>query len=254
MTITQDHALLATLLRIYFDTEASHAGLRSPDLARAGGRSATTPDAAAVARVARGAPVDHRRIRQALQALDPRHAEVLSLAFGVTLRNRDVDDTSRRKAIRTPERSWRVQLAELYGVEGAVVLASPKARRLFEEHLRGLGEAAVEALPALEERVEQGRPTDPDAPLCTVLPAEARDPLATYEHERAGGLIAWLIGPGKAHLHAIALDAKKIRAAVLDAFATAYGATAKPKKRARDTSKTRARILAFHAEHGQEIG
>lgn len=251
--VTTPADYLPTLLRIYFDTEASHAGLRSPDFARDGGRSSNSPDAAAVARVSRGAPVDHRRIRQALQVLEPHHVEVLSLAFGVTLRNRDVDDTGRRKAIRTPERAWRVQLAELYGVEGAVVLASPKARRLFAEHLHALGEAAAESLPALEERVEQGRPAE-DVPLRAILPAEARDPLATYEHERAGGLVAWLIGPGKAYHHAIATDAKKVRAAAIEAFAATYGATAKPKKRTRDVSKTRARILAFHAEHGQIIG
>jgi limonene-1,2-epoxide hydrolase len=242
----------AAILRIYFDTEASRAGLRSPDFARAGGRSATTPDAAAVARVSRGSGVDHQRIRQALQALEPHHIEVLSLAFGVTLRNRDVDDTSRRRAFRTPERAWRVQLAELYGVEGAVALASPKARRLFEDHLHGLGEAAAEALPALEERVAGARPAD--APLRAVLPAEARDPLAAYEHERAGGLVAWLIGSGKVHLHVIAGDVKSIRAEALAVFAMAYGTASTPKKRTRDMSKTRARILAFHAEDGQEIG
>jgi limonene-1,2-epoxide hydrolase len=245
---------LPHILRLHFDTEASHAGLRSPDLARTGGRSASTPDAGAVARAARRAPVDHARVRRALQALSSAHAETLVLAFGVTLRNRDIDDTSRRRAPRAAERSWRVQLAELYGIEGAVVLASPKARRLFEQHLQGHAETAADALPALEERVAAGRPREDQARLQSVLPGDARDALATYEQGKAGGLIAWLIGPGKAHVHIIATDAKRVRAEALDAFGKAYGVSAKSVKRSRDMGKTRARILAFHTEHGQIIG
>lgn len=224
----------AELLRWHFGSEASHAGLRGTDHAAAGPCTSTTPDAAAVARVdrSRGDQAHHQRVREGLRELDPAHAEILACAYGVTLRNRDLDDDAagrRRRALPSTERSWRVRLVELYGRQGApAVLASPLAKQLYAEHVAGLREGAETS-------------------------GEARDRLTQAEQE---GLIGWLLGEGRGRHAKIAADAKAHLERALDAFIGAYQpprGSAAAKRRSRDTGKTRARVLAFHADHGQEI-
>lgn len=115
---------IARVLREHFDTEASDAGLRSPDWKSAGIRIASTPDAAMTARrILR--QDEHRRVREALAKISPEHREALELAYGVTFRARDVDDGSGRRALRTEERNWRVRLREIYDFpECAIVLCA----------------------------------------------------------------------------------------------------------------------------------
>ncbi len=129
-----------SILRDHFDFEASDAGLRSLDLAGVGGGS-RSPDASAVARADRGKARGHARVRETLKRLQPRHVELLSLAYGVRLRDRDTEDGKYRKAVRRNERGWRVRLAELYGASGAVVLASPLARKLYGKDVDAILEA-----------------------------------------------------------------------------------------------------------------
>ena len=204
-------------------------------------------------RVVRGSTVDHRRIRTILQTLSAEHVAALSLAFGVTLRSRDIDDTSKRRAPKAEERNWRVLLAELYGVEGAVVLVSPRAHRLFEAHLRELGREVSEALPSIEARVAGRGDTER---LFMALPIEARRAVEDFEQGRAGGLVAWLVDAGRGHAAVVAADAKERLRLALDAFcdAAGYRTSDEPVKRTRSSERTRARILASRPEHGQEIG
>lgn len=131
MSRVQLRQTAANTLRNHFDTEASDAGLRSLDLASTGASGSRSYDAGAVARVDSKHGMAHRRVRSTLQAMLPRHVEILSLAYGIRLRTRDTEDGKHRKALRQTERGWRVRLAELYGADGAVVLASPLAQRLY---------------------------------------------------------------------------------------------------------------------------
>jgi len=207
----------ASILRTHFDTEASDAGLRSLDLASTGGQGLRSYDAAAVARADRtlarakfGDDNTHQRINETLRSLSPSHAEILSLAYGVRLRSRDTEDGKKRRAVRSDERNWRVRLAELYGQEGAAVLASPLAKRLA---------------------------------------GQDRDAVAD------GSIVGWLLNAGKTHFADIAADTRARLDEALDAFVAIHGITeALPTPRQRSSEKTRSRVLAFHAEHGQEIG
>ncbi len=201
--------IAAAILRTHFDTEASDAGLRSLDLASAGGQGSRSYDAAAVARADRtkarakfGDDNAHQRINETLRSISPSHAEILSLAYGVRLRSRDTEDSKRRRAVRSDERNWRVRLAELYGQEGAAVLASPLVKRLAGQ----------------------------DA-------------------------IAWLLSDGKKYFDQITTETKAALDEALDAFVAAHGITeAPPAPRQRSSERTRTRVLAFHLEHGVEIG
>jgi hypothetical protein len=120
---------IALKLRDHFATEASDAGLRSPSL-EGSPKASSSPDAAAVARASSGRQAMHSAVRDALRRIGPDHADVLSLAYGVTFRYRDIDDGNRRKALRKEERNWRVLLRETYrlGEHVAIVLASKSAR------------------------------------------------------------------------------------------------------------------------------
>lgn len=201
--------IAAAILRTHYDTEASDAGLRSLDLASAGGQGSRSYDATAVARADRtiargkfGNDNTHQRINETLRSLSPPHAEILSLAYGVRLRSRDTEDGKKRRAVRSDERNWRVRLAELYGQEGAAVLASPLAKRLAGQDV-----------------------------------------------------IAWLLGDGSKYAGQITTETKAALDEALDAFVEAHGITeAPPVPRQRSSERTRTRVLAFHAEHGQEIG
>lgn len=118
---------IAVLLRDHFQTEESDAGLRSPSL-EGQPKSYSTPDAAAVARASGDRYDKHRRCRDALNELAPTERNVLSLAYGVVFRSRDVDDFSGRKAPKKLDRNWRVRLRETFRDLGdvvAVVMALP---------------------------------------------------------------------------------------------------------------------------------
>lgn len=217
-------------MRNHFDTEASDAGLRSLDLASTGGGSGSRSyDKSAVARADRavfckmfGDENTHRHVRETLKKLDSRHVELLSLAYEHRLRLRDIEDSKKRKALPQHERNWRVRLAELYGQDGAIILASPVAKELFAKHVGELREASTDG----------ARATD-------------------------GGLIAWLIGPGSVYVTTIDADARKRLNAALDAFAAEHGIADRhdtQTPRHRSSEKTRARILASFPENGHEIG
>lgn len=198
-----------------------------------------------VARMDRGAEVEHRRVRAALKAI-PEHAGILALAYGVILRSRDIDDGAKRRAPKAAERNWRVRFAELYGKRGAYVLPSRKAQQLYKEHIERLGDAVADALPDISERrVEEER-------LFVVIPEEARAAIDAYEHGRAAGLIAWLLGAGRGYSLVIEADARKHLHRALDAFIAHYDASAP--KRTRNVARMRERLLASHPENGQEIG
>lgn len=130
-TSLREHA--AKILQNHFDTEASDAGLRSLDLAGVGSSGSRSYDASAVARADKGHARQHAKVRAALTKLDAKHVELLSLAYGCRFRSRDVEDSKRRKAIPQHERNWRVRLAEDYGTEAAMVMASPLAQRLYQD-------------------------------------------------------------------------------------------------------------------------
>jgi hypothetical protein len=214
------------ILRNHFDTEASDAGLRSLDLASTGAKGSSSYDSSAVARADRGHGNDHRRVRASLKRLHAKHVEVLSLAYGTRLRTRDVEDSKKRKALPQHERNWRVRLAELYGADGLIALASPLARKLFTEHMGALREVM------LEQELD-----DVDASAL------------------AGGMIAWLLDTSREDIARIDADARRCLNEALDAFAEAHGITPpEPAPRHRSSERTRTRILANHHEHGQEIG
>jgi len=202
--------IAAAILRTHYDTEASDAGLRSLDLASAKGQGSRSYDAAAVARADRNNSRTHQRVNETLRSLSPTHAEILSLAYGVRLRSRDTEDGKKRRAVRSDERNWRVRLAELYGQEGAAVLASPLAKRLAGQDVNAVAD---------------------------------------------GSIIGWLLNAGKTHSADITADTRARLDEALDAFVVVHGITdAPPAPRHRSSEKTRSRVLAFHAEHGQEIG
>lgn len=252
MSDPQARAFVPAILRQFFDSESTVSGLRSPDLKRTGTRGSSSPDAGAVARVDKWQSAAHRRVRLALLSLSPEHVEILSLAYGVVFRSRDIDDQGKRKAVKTGERGWRVRLVELYGIgEPAIVLASPKAQRLYRQHVEALKQDAEDATPELEARVA-GLDVDEDTPIRAFIPAVAQGALARVTKAQQGGLIAWLLDAGRKHAKEIQAEARALLAEACDAFATAYGLEAP--KRTRNTERTRARILAHHAEHGQEIG
>jgi hypothetical protein len=120
----------ALILRDHFQTEASDAGLRSMDLSGSGVRGSAAPDTAAVARASMNRQEDHRRAREALRRIGKPHADVLALAYGTELRDRDMDDGRRGKAPKRTDRDWRVVLRETFalGPLTAIVTISLTAR------------------------------------------------------------------------------------------------------------------------------
>jgi hypothetical protein len=106
---------IAVLLRGHFQTEESDAGLRSPNL-EGNPKACSSPDAAFVARVDSGRHEKHRRCREALARLSEDERIVLTLAYGLHLRSREIDDANGRKAPKKNERNWRVVLRETYGI------------------------------------------------------------------------------------------------------------------------------------------
>jgi hypothetical protein len=104
---------IAILLRDHFQTEESDAGLRSPSL-EGSQQGSSSPDAAFVARVDSGRHDKHVRCRAALAKLSAEERLVLTLAYGLHLRSREIDDASNRRAPRKDERNWRVVLRETY--------------------------------------------------------------------------------------------------------------------------------------------
>jgi hypothetical protein len=263
----QLRTFVTNILRNHFDTEASDAGLRSLDLASTGARGSASYDASAVARVDRGHGHDHRRVRATLTRLHSKHVEMLSLAYGTRLRSRDTEDSKKRKAIPRAERNWRVRLVELYGNDGAIVLASPLARKLFAEHAQVLRDGADATRPDIDERLAPLRSRDAwdvhtesaEELLArarnAVLPAESQDALDAAVKAAEGGLVAWLFDAGRMHMEQIGRDARARLNEALDAFAVAHGLEPEPATpRRRSSERTRIRILALHPEHGQVIG
>lgn len=129
---------VAAVLRDHFQTEETDAGLRSLDLSAVGGNGTPSRGTLSDRRLDRlGDRQDgHRRARQALAVIGRDLAEVLALAHGTTLRERDAGEG--RRAAAREERNWRVRLREIYGcAESAIVVASPKAQELYAEHGAG---------------------------------------------------------------------------------------------------------------------
>lgn len=110
---------IAVLLRGHFQTEESDAGLRSPNL-EGNSKTCSSPDAAFVARVDSKRHDRHSRCRAALSKLAPEERIVLTLAYGLHLRSREIDDANGRKAPKKGERNWRVVLRETYGLGDVV--------------------------------------------------------------------------------------------------------------------------------------
>lgn len=258
-------ARAATILRDHFDTEAADAGLKSLNLESTGASGSRSFDGAAVARADRSRERSlhtHRRIREALQKLRPEHVEIVSLAYGVRLRSRDIEDGKKRKALRQHERNWRVRLAEVYGSGGAYVLASPLAKRLFERHLQALQSRADALVPDRDEQLatlrsilrleEENLPT---VARDAVLSHVAHGALDAFMRASEGGIIAWLLDAGRAHSSQIQADANKHLNAALDAFAESYEITIAPSEpRTRSSEPSKTRILASYSDHGYEIG
>lgn len=262
-TRAQARTTATNILRNHFDTEASDAGLRSLDLASTGASGSRSYDASAVARVDRHhnklVEFRHDQVRASLKSLHPKHVEVLSLAYGNRLRTRDIEDGKHRKAVRQTERGWRVRLAELYGQEGLMVLASPLARRLFRDHVELLAAHAEDQyegpavhpacfdMQSAEDVFTKGRNA--------VLSAATSYAIQVASEAAEGGLVAWLLNRDAKQTAQIEADARHHLNEALDAFADAHGITTAPAEpRRRSSERTRTRILASHAEHGQEIG
>jgi hypothetical protein len=129
---------IAIALRNHWMTEASDAGLRSPSL-EGQAKGSSSPDAAAISRASSGRQPKHQAVRAALAHLSREHVNVLSLAYGTTFRDRDIDDGSRRKAPKKSERDWRVTLRDDYdlGSSVAIVFASPFVIRSAREVMNG---------------------------------------------------------------------------------------------------------------------
>jgi hypothetical protein len=125
---------IAVLLRDHFQTEESDAGLRSPSL-EGNPKTYSTPDSAFVARVDSGRHGKHKRCRAALAKLSEEDRLVLTLAYGLHLRSREIDDANGRKAPKKGERNWRVVLRETYGIGDVVgiVLLSHRVDYLLSE-------------------------------------------------------------------------------------------------------------------------
>jgi len=262
----QARTTATNILRNHFDTEASDAGLRSLDLASTGASGSRSYDSSAVNRVDKskaramfGDDNSHRRVRETLKRMLPAHVEIITLAYQDRLRTRDIEDGKHRKALRQSERGWRVRLAELYGQEGMVALASPLAQRLFRDH--------VELLEAHAEDQYEGPNVYPscfDMQSAEDVFAKGRNavlsPATSHAIQAAseaatGGIVAWLLNRDAKQTAAIAEDAREQLNAALDSFVELHGITPQPAEpRRRSSEKTRARILASHAENGQVIG
>jgi hypothetical protein len=212
-------------------------------------------------------------VRATLKRLHSKYVEMLSLAYGTRLRSRDTEDSKKRKAIPQAERNWRVRLVELYGNDGAIVLASPLARRLFAEHVQELRSGADAAMPSHAERVSsrlspeivffEGQVAPWDAESAeeflararnAVLPTESLEALDAAVKAAEGGIVAWLLRADNELAEDIRQDARARLNEALDAFSVAHGLEPEPATpRRRSSERTRTRILASHAEHGHEI-
>lgn len=184
---------IALLLRNHYQTEESDAGLRSPSL-EGSPKGSSSPDAAAIARVSSKRQDGHGRCREALSKLAPNERTVLTLAYGLHLRSREIDDSSKRKAPKKSERDWRVVLRETYGIgdlAGIVLLHHPidfllseaaksRRERILSDSVYALHEArrafaAVYVPPNGEERLDapqkrnRGRPKVDDGVRFRVL-------------------------------------------------------------------------------------
>lgn len=257
----QARTTATNILRNHFDTEASDAGLRSLDLASTGAKGSRSYDASAVNRVDKSKLLgsSHRRVRETFQRMLPAHVEIITLAYRDRLRTRDLEDGKHRKALRQSERGWRVRLAELYGQDGMVALASPLAQKLFRDHVELL-EAHVEDqyegpnvhpacfdMQSAEDVFAKGRNA--------VLSPATSHAIQTASEASAGGIVAWLLNRDAKQTAAITEDAREHLNRALDVFAELHGITSQPvEPRRRSSEKTRARILASHAENGQVIG
>lgn len=169
-------------------TEASDAGLRSPDL-KGTGRGSSSPDTAAVARADSGRQEKHRRVRAAFALLSSEHVNVLSLAYGCTFRNREIDDGNKRKAPRKEDRNWRVLLRETYllGDQVAIVLATSGAREAKGNAVSWL---LSESVKAKSEHIEQEAIellVDARKAFAAVYnPAEGEEPLQAETKRKRG--------------------------------------------------------------------
>jgi hypothetical protein len=216
---------IARVLREHFDTEAVDAGLRSPDWQSGGIRSASSPDAGMFARAIRFRQDEHRRVREALARVSPEHREALELAYGVAFRERDVDDGSRRRALRTSERNWRVRLREIYDFpECAVVLASNLARSMFRARVATALIAADDAIGPLDDRVDRlrrpGEAYDDTPEQRARLRGAVLPPVARFEQQNLG---AWLLtSEAREHASAIEANALELLEQARRAFASVY--------------------------------
>jgi hypothetical protein len=179
---------IAVLLQTHFMTEASDAGLRSPDL-KGTARGSSSPDTAAVARVDSGRHEKHHRIRDALSKLPRDHVDVLSLAYGCTFRSRDIDDGNKRRAPQKKDRNWRVLLRESYSLgdctpivlatNGAVEAKGNAVSWLLSESAKS--RRALIEQEAIELLVEARR-----AFAAVYVPPEGEDPLCAEPKRRRG--------------------------------------------------------------------
>lgn len=93
--------------------------------------------------------------------------------------------------------------------------------------------------------------------LAELYGAEGAAAMASPRAKRIAGqdVIAWLLGDGSKYADQLATETKAALDEALDAFVVAHGITEAPHvPRQRSNEKTRTRVLAYHAEHGVEIG
>lgn len=206
--------IAAAILRTHFDTEASDAGLRSLDLASTGGRGSRSYDTAAVARADRSKKRD-----------DDNNHQRINESLRRLLPRHDV----------ILSLAYGVRLRSRDTEDGKKRRAVRSDERNWRVRLAELyGEEGAAALAS---------------PLAKRLAGQDTEAVV---HD---SIVGWLLGAGKTHLADIAADTRARLDEALDAFVVAHGITEAPHvPRQRSNDKTRARVLAFHAEHGQEIG
>ncbi len=204
----------AAILRTHFDTEASDAGLKSLDLASTGGQGSRSYDMAAVARADR---------------------------------SKKRGDNNTHQRINESLRSLSPQHIKIISLAYGVRLRSrdtedSKKRRAVRSDERNWRVRLAELYGA-EGAAAMA------SPLAKRLAGQNEEAVAD------GSIVGWLLNAGKTHLVAILMDTRARLDEALDAFVVAHGITEAPHEpRQRSTDKTRARVLAFHAEHGVEIG
>lgn len=266
---TLAHDFIAHILREHFQTEASDAGLRSPDLLGTGGGS-PDPEARISQRKIDRQEL-HRRVRHALQQLDPNSARLLELAYGCPLRDREEGIPSRaRKHGRVEEPGWRFRFRAAFGsAECLIALQSPSARRYFEAHLAELSRFAAAELAPLPDRVEATRASAirvevRDAGRSRLLPTIHPNAVAAAERaakEAERGMVEWLLSVATQNQRDRFLaEARELLAGAESDFARAYQSlpiksrSQPPRKRESRSGRERARVLAFHSVDGQKIG